>query len=188
MVEKRIFTNLLYWRSNYLLFFSLVSLYSLYSSLWLCVAVLLIVAQWAYVFGVRRRPFVFGNRVLSAVETLGSMCLMSTMLLWLFGVLWRFTWMLNVGMAFVLLHAVLRPQNMKARYARSMYNVKQWRARALDSSSDSEPDISDADPEGGTFVTRRRPGTVETRQQRNEAYAQRRAQLNRSSAGGIGGR
>lgn len=110
-METRVFTNLLYYKTNYLFISVLVFLWALFSNWRLGFSTALLLCLWAYVIGARKAPLRVGQHHVSRTELYTTLVILSGSLLWLTGSFLLLLAVVALSGALALLHAVLRPRN-----------------------------------------------------------------------------
>ena len=123
--EMRVFSNLWYFRSNYILIALALSLYSILTNIKLLLAILLISLVCIYVFGLVQMPLNLGNGVmLSRMQTIAIVAFVSLLILWNLNALAPAIFALCLSTSVILLHAALRHANVKARLAKAAQDMR----------------------------------------------------------------
>lgn len=124
--ERRVFANLWYYRSNYAFVSVALSAYILITSPRLIVALSLLVPLWAYAMFVRKTPIILGGsqRPMTQSEKAVALLIISVLLLLLFGALLPLVTAVALSATIVLVHATLRPPNLKGRISKFGADVR----------------------------------------------------------------
>jgi len=123
--EMRIFSNLWYFRSNYIVIALALSIYTIFTNIKLLLAILLISLICIYVFGLMQMPLNLGNGVvLSRMQTIAAVAFISLLILWNLSALAPAIFALCLSTSVILLHAALRHANVKARIAKAAQDIR----------------------------------------------------------------
>lgn len=123
--EMRIFSNLWYFRSNYIVIALALSIYTIFTNIKLLLAILLISLICIYVFGLMQMPLNLGNGVvLSRMQTIAAVAFISLLILWNLSALAPAIFALCLSTSVILLHAALRHANVKARIAKAAQDLR----------------------------------------------------------------
>jgi hypothetical protein len=134
--EMRVFSNLWWWRSNYIVIATVVSFYTLVTNLNLVFALFLIGLLCTYIFGIAHMPLNLGNGVIiSRIQTIVIISFLSLLILWNLNALASAIFTICLNISIILLHAALRHANVKARIAKAAQDM---RMQFSSSNSDGE--------------------------------------------------
>ncbi|CAM9204396.1 unnamed protein product [Choristocarpus tenellus] len=113
-VKKRVFANVNFFKTNYLILCIACSLFYIITSPGLLVILLLSAVMFLYVFLSRRKPLVVGEIALGTREKLIASTIVCSVMLSFSGYIFTLQYSAIIGSLICLLHAVLRPPVARA--------------------------------------------------------------------------
>jgi hypothetical protein len=152
-LEKRVYSNVMYYRTNYLLLAAVLALWAFWSNWRMPFAFGLLLPLWMYVVGVRRQPVVIAARRLNAQQTTLGLVVASLVILYAAGALLSTVLIALLAGAVVFLHATLRPPTAYGRLNKLGSDVRAGIKSAF-STGGSDGDAGDADDDEDAFVVR----------------------------------
>jgi hypothetical protein len=152
-LEKRAYSNVMYYRTNYLLLAAVLALWAFWSNWRMPFAFGLLLPLWMYVVGVRRQPVVIAARRLNAQQTTLGLVLASLMILYAAGALLSTVLIALLAGAVVFLHATLRPPTAYGRLNKLGSDMRAGIKSAFSTGGGSDGDAGDADDDDA-FVVR----------------------------------
>jgi hypothetical protein len=123
-LETRVYTNLLYYKSNYVILSGALALWLTISMWRIPFSILLIVLIATYILGARRAPIQVGLRTATQTETYLALVLITVTVLWLTGVMYVLISWAALSLALAVLHATVRPTNMNAKITKLGTDIK----------------------------------------------------------------
>lgn len=121
--ERRVYANLWYWRSNYIVVGIVVSLWTLLSNPATIFCASLCIPLWAYC-AFLRKDFKFGSARLTRQQVIVGLCIFSLILFLWTGAFLPSIFIGSCSAALTLLHATFRPANTKATVSRGMADMR----------------------------------------------------------------
>ena len=116
MFERRVISNLLYFRSNYGAIALALTLYSLGSRPRSLLVLLPLALAWVYTMGVRRRPITLRGKILTPLAKVAALLPLTLLVLALTGCVFQVARLAAGCVGAILLHAALRPANIKTAF------------------------------------------------------------------------
>jgi len=148
-----VYSNVMYYRTNYLLLAAVLALWAFWSNWRMPFAFGLLLPLWMYVVGVRRQPVVIAARRLNAQQTTLGLVVASLVILYAAGALLSTVLIALLAGAVVFLHATLRPPTAFGRLNKLGSDMRAGIKSAF-SAGGSDGDAGDADDDDDAFVVR----------------------------------
>jgi hypothetical protein len=162
-ITQRLTTNLLQYRSNYIVIAAVILLVKIIFSPILLFSLLLCAALWYYAFVVHNRPIQLGNFAVDGTMKITACGVISFILLVITGSLESIVWGLFVVLVIVFLHALFRPRSISSRANYVYEDIKvSWFGSDVSSKKSDEisADVpSSQDPENPSYNSTEENGT-----------------------------
>ena len=116
MFERRVVSNVLYFKSNYALLALVLSVYSVVTRPRILFLTLPLLLLWIYVLAIRRKPIMLRGKTMTTIAKVAALVPFSFIVLALGGCVMQTMKLAALSIGAVLLHAALRPANIKTAF------------------------------------------------------------------------